>query len=328
VRAGQEEGARIGMRRSDEVMEDSAKAARTSLGRVYLLLFLTVLMWGGGAVAGKLALRGIPNLAVGLLRFGFAAITLWVVFRRDFPRWRTLTQSDRWMILGLGAFGGFLNHVLFFAGLNFAPASHAAVIGPTTSPVWTLLLAARFGGERLRAGQVAGSALSLVGVLLVVQPDDLLGEHVGKQLLGDFFLLLSGMVWALYSVLSKLAIRRIGPVASLGYGMIVGCGLLAPLVLADRSWEPLASASGVAWLALAYLTFATTLLAFFWWNVGIQRVGAGKTAIFSNLVPVFGVLLAWVVLGETLGMIQLGGAGLAVAGVWVCQAAPKKQGRP
>jgi hypothetical protein len=87
--------------------------------------------------------------------------------------------------------------------------------------------------------------------------------------------------------------------------MIVGCGFLAPLVLVDRSWEALASASAVAWLALAYLTFATTLLAFFWWNIGIQRVGAGKTAIFSNLVPVFGVLLAWVVLGETLGMIPL-----------------------
>jgi len=309
------------------MMVGRVRDERPVLGRVYLLLFLTVLMWGGGAVAGKLALRGIPNLTVGFLRFGLAALILWVVCRREFPRWGSLTRSDRWLILGLGAFGGFLNHVLFFAGLGFAPASHAAVIGPTTSPVWTLLLAAWFGGERMRAGQMAGSALCLVGVLLVVQPDDFLGEHVGTQLLGDFLLLLSGMVWALYSVLSKLAIRRFGPIASLGYGMIVGCGLLAPLVLVDRSWAALASASAVAWLALAYLTFATTLLAFFWWNIGIQRVGAGKTAIFSNLVPVFGVLLAWVVLGETLGLIQLGGVGLAVAGVWVCQWTPRRRER-
>jgi drug/metabolite transporter (DMT)-like permease len=302
---------------------DRGGGVRSPFGHVYVLLFLTVLMWGGGAVAGKLVLRGIPNLAVGLLRFGLAALILWAVCRREFPRWGSLTRSDRWLILGLGTFGAFLNHVLFFAGLNFAPASHAAVIGPTTSPVWTLLLASRFGGERLHAAQLVGSALCLVGVLLVAHPEDFLGEHVGKQLLGDLLLLLSGMVWALYSVLSKLAIRRFGPVASLGYGMAVGCGLLAPLVLVDRSWMGLASASAVAWCALAYLTFATTLLAFFWWNIGIQRVGAGKTAIFSNLVPVFGVLLAWVVLGETLGAIQLGGAALAVAGVWVCQRTPK-----
>jgi drug/metabolite transporter (DMT)-like permease len=312
------------------MMRGHLRDERLALGRVYLLLFLTVLMWGGGAVAGKLALGGIPNLTVGLLRFGLAALMLWAVRRREFPRWRSLTRSDRWLIFGLGVFGGFLNHVLFFAGLSFAPASHAAVIGPTTSPVWTLLLAAWFAGERLRAGQAAGSALCMVGVLLVVQPDDFLGEHVGRQFLGDFFLLLSGMAWALYSVLSKLAIRRFGPVASLGYGLIVGCGFLAPLVLADRSWAALASASAVAWLALGYLTVATTLLAFFWWNIGIQRVGAGKTAIFSNLVPIFGVLFAWLVLGETLGMMQLGGAGLAVAGVWVCQWTPKtwRRGRP
>ena len=113
---------------------DRDEGAPSPLGHVYVLLFLTVLMWGGGAVAGKLALRGIPNLAVGLLRFGLAAITLWVVFRREFPRWSALTRSDRWLILGLGAFGGFLNHVLFFAGLSFAPASHAAVIGPDYQP--------------------------------------------------------------------------------------------------------------------------------------------------------------------------------------------------
>jgi drug/metabolite transporter (DMT)-like permease len=145
------------------VIDTGGGTDRATLGRVYLLLFLTVLMWGGGAVAGKLALRGIPNLAVGLLRFGLAALTLWAVARRDFPRWRTLTRSDRWLVLGLGAFGGFLNHVLFFAGLSFAPASHAALIGPTTSPVWTLFLASWFGGERLRAGQVAGELGDGVG---------------------------------------------------------------------------------------------------------------------------------------------------------------------
>lgn len=82
------------MRRRAELNEEGAGANRASLGRVYLLLFLTILMWGGGAVAGKLALRGIPNLAVGLLRFGFAAFTLWIVFRRDFPRWHTLMSRD------------------------------------------------------------------------------------------------------------------------------------------------------------------------------------------------------------------------------------------
>ncbi len=68
-----------------------------------------------------------------------------------------------------------------------------------------------------------------------------------------------------------------------------------------------------------YLTVAGTLLAFFWWNVAIQRVGAGRTAVFTNLVPVFGVLLSWFVLGERLTPFQLLGGLLTVTGVWVCQ---------
>ena len=56
-----------------------------------------------------------------------------------------------------------------------------------------------------------------------------------------------------------------------------------------------------------------------WWNLGIQRVGAGRTAVFSNLVPVFGVAVAGLVLGEWLNGLQLLGGGLCLCGVWLCQ---------
>jgi drug/metabolite transporter (DMT)-like permease len=64
---------------------------------------------------------------------------------------------------------------------------------------------------------------------------------------------------------------------------------------------------------------AATLLASFWWSLAIQRVGAGRTAVFGNLTPVFGVLLSWAVLGERLTPPQFLGGLLTVAGVWVCQ---------
>jgi drug/metabolite transporter (DMT)-like permease len=70
------------------------------------------------------------------------------------------------------------------------------------------------------------------------------------------------------------------------------------------------------------MVFAGTLLAYVWWNMGIQHVGAGRTAIFTNLVPVFGVLIAWWVWGERLPLVQLLGAALCLLGVWVCQYVP------
>ena len=99
--------------------------------------------------------------------------------------------------------------------------------------------------------------------------------------------------------------------------------LLLPLALLERPWIALAHTPVTAWGELAYLVVANTLLAYLWWNMGIQRVGAGRTAVFSNLIPPFGVLIAWLVLGESLTLLQLLGGGLCLVGVWFCQRLPR-----
>jgi drug/metabolite transporter (DMT)-like permease len=101
--------------------------------------------------------------------------------------------------------------------------------------------------------------------------------------------------------------------------MGVGGALLLPPALPERPWVALAHTPVTAWVGLAHLVVTNTLLAYLWWNMGIQRVGAGRTATFLNLVPPFGVLIAWLVLGESLTALQLLGGGLYLAGVWVCQ---------
>jgi drug/metabolite transporter (DMT)-like permease len=123
----------------------------------------------------------------------------------------------------------------------------------------------------------------------------------------------------MYSFLSRVAMQRLSPLATLAYGMAFGCVFLTPVAALERPWRSLPNASASAWFSVLYLAVAGTLLAFFWWNLAIQRVGAGRTAVFTNLVPVVGVLLAWVVLGERLTAVQLFGGLLTVAGVWVCQ---------
>jgi drug/metabolite transporter (DMT)-like permease len=101
--------------------------------------------------------------------------------------------------------------------------------------------------------------------------------------------------------------------------MSIGAALLAPLSLVERPWRALPAAPAVSWLALLYLIVSATFLSFLWWNAALRRLGPGRAGAFSNLVPVFGVVLAWAVLGETLGPFQMVGALLAIAGVVVCQ---------
>jgi drug/metabolite transporter (DMT)-like permease len=283
------------------------------------LILLTTLFWGGTPVAGKLVIREIPPLTAGVLRYGLTSLLLIAACWRQLPDPRALRRSDLWLLFWVGIFGTFLNHVLFFLGLVHAPAAHASIIPPTTSPIWTMILAARLGKERATGGQVAGTVLCLAGVLLVIHPERLLTGGGGNTLLGDMLFLLGGGAWGVYSFLSKAAMARLSAVTTLAYAMVVGTVFLVPLALTERPWTALRTAHLSTWGALAYITVAGTLLSFFWWNVALYRVGAGKTAVFTNLVPVFGVILAWLILGERLTAIQLVGGLLAVGGVLACQ---------
>ena len=295
------------------------RQAAIQLGRIYLLLLLTIVLWGGSPVAGKLAVRELPPVTVGVLRYGAASLVLFALFGGRLPAWREIRRRDRWLLLSVGVLGTFLNHIAFYGGLVLAPASHGAILSPTTSPIWTMLLASRFGGERISRAQIIGITLCMVGVGLVASPSNSAITVTGRVLLGDALLLLSGLAWGAYSFLTKVTMRRLSAMATLAYGMVIGSVLLVPVALMERPWAALAGASFEAWGSLLYVTVAATLLAAFWWNLAIQRMGAGRTAVFGNLTPVFGVLLAWGVLGERLTPLQLFGGLLTVAGVWVCQ---------
>jgi drug/metabolite transporter (DMT)-like permease len=294
--------------------------------RTYALLVLTTLFWGGTAVAGKLVLQDVPPLTAGVLRYGITALLLLLLFRSKLPSPWALRTRDRWLLFWIGIFGTFLNHTFFFFALSYAPAAHGALIPSTTSPVWTLLLAARRGQERISGIQTAGMVLCLVGVVLVVHPARLLtGEGLGV-LLGDVLFIIGGMAWGVYSYLSAVAMRRLAPVTTLAFGMVVGTLCLIPTALIERPWATLRLTHASAWGALAVLVVACTLVAYLWWNVALSRVGAGRTAVFTNLVPFFGILLSWLLLGEHLEPIQLVGGLLAVAGVVACQRQERRMG--
>jgi drug/metabolite transporter (DMT)-like permease len=294
------------------------RSRRSPLARIYLLLLLATVFWGGTAVAGKMVIQGIPPITAGTLRYGCTALLLLIVYARRVPDLRRLRRRELTQVLALGALGTFVNHLLFFFGLVWAPAAHGALIPPTTSPIWLLLLTARIDGEPVTGRRVGGMVAGLIGVVLVIGPERLLNASPGV-LLGDLLFLAGGLSWAVYSFLSRRAMEHMPIAGLLALSMSAGTLLLAPFALLERPWRVLPHAPAVSWLALAYLTVAATFLAFLWWNIGLRGIGPGRIAVFSHLTPVFGVLAAWLILGERLAPLQILGASLAVAGVVACQ---------
>ncbi|MGH8846731.1 MAG: DMT family transporter, partial [Polaromonas sp.] len=231
---------------------------------------------------------------------------------------RVLAQVTRRQLLGtmaLGATGIWAYNLLFFSALAVLPAGRTSLI-VALNPVVTILVAAAFLGDRLSATRWAGVGLALLGVWIVVTRGDLsqLAQSVGK---GELSMLGAVCAWAAYTLLGRRVLRGLSPLLATLLAAIWGTLFLGLLALRDIPTLHAASFTPSVWASLAFLGVLGTAVAFVWYYEGITRLGAARTVVFNNLVPIFGVLLGWLMLNEPLSVSLMAGGALAIAGVFL-----------
>lgn len=299
-------------------------AARAGDGAMYARLAVTTVFWGGTFVAARYAVREAPPFSVAAVRFTIAAAVLFFLLSLEsggkrggasFPVPRT--QAEWLALLSLGLFGIFLYNAVFFTALTWTTASNGSLI-VAINPALTAALSAWWLKEKVRPLQAVGLLVSFVGVAVVVTKGS--WETVRRMSFnrGDVLMLLAPLAWALYSIRGKQVLDRFrfSPLAATAYAALFGAMMLAPAAVAERLATGRAAAFSVTgWLAVLQLALLGTVLGFVWWYEGVKALGAGRAAVFVNLVPVFGVLLAALFLGERLAWAEAGGGVLVVGGV-------------
>jgi len=284
---------------------------------LYLRLLCVPVLWGGTFIAGRVVSGQLPPATAGFVRYVFACLALLVVLHFG-EGLRALTQLSRRQWLGtmaLGATGILAYNLLFFHALSLLPAGRTSLI-VALNPVVTLLLAMVFLGDRLSPLRWLGIALALVGVWIVVTRGDL------AQLLlsvgwGELSMLGAVCAWAIYTLLGRKLLQGLSPVVTTLWAGLWGLLFLAFAAVWEWSqWQADAFTPGV-WASLLYLGVLGTAVAFVWYYEGIRRLGTARTVVFNNLVPVFGVLLGWLILGEPLSASLVLGGVLAIAGVFL-----------
>jgi drug/metabolite transporter (DMT)-like permease len=230
-------------------------------------------------------------------RFAVTAAALWVFGRlRRAPRPATRTLLR---LLALGALGYAFESSLFFAALEHAPASLVGLVF-YSYPLWTALLAALTGLERLRMRTAVALGLGSTGVALIFTLS--LDDPVGPLLaLG------SALAVAIYLVVAQVVLAGIEPLLAATWTAAGAAAVLAPIAVVTGQRVPTAAwphALGIG---------ALTALAFLGLYGGIARLGSARTAIATMLEPVTTVVLAAVVLGETLSLRVIAGAALILA---------------
>ncbi len=281
----------------------------------YAELIVVALIWGAGSVAIKIAVEGFPPLTAAGLRLALAsalyAPLLWLNRRQAQPPRR----SDLPLLLWLALTGYVLFNVLYFLALRRTTATHATLVWGA-QPIVTAVLAALLLRERVSRHAVAGVLISTTGVLLIVASSLSAATAQGADALGDLMIASLMISWVFYTVASQSAMRRLSPLATTGYACLLGFILFIPVTLL-AGFEPrhLADAPLRSWLAVCFSGGASTVLAYILWNRSLLRLGPTRTAVFVNLQPVAGLLMSWLIEGETLAWIHAAGAALIVGGV-------------
>jgi drug/metabolite transporter (DMT)-like permease len=212
--------------------------------------------------------------------------------------------------MGLCGIFGFTT--LLYLALRYTTASHAALIN-AASPLITAGLATAFLKEHFTTGLVAGSCLSLLGVVLVIGVAPNNPAETPQALLGDLLCLLAATLWGVYSILSRMATRLNTSLEATAYSIWLALPLL--LLAAWVEWQKSPpSLTLPVLLATVYIGVFPSVVAYLAWNEGVLRAGPNQAMAFYNMLPVYGALLGVFALGEDIGWPALLGGGMVIAG--------------
>lgn len=280
----------------------------------YILLVLTMLFWGGTFIAGRLLSEDTSAYSAAFLRFFIASIALFCLLKLANEKTRFPSRSEWFGLFFLGATGVFCYNVFFFTGLQYINAGRAALIIASTPLIITLFALLIFK-EPLSPFKLFGILLSITGAMFVISnghPSTILTGGFGK---GELSLLGCVFSWSAYTLIGKKMLSSMSPLSSVFFSSIIGTALLFLPATATGLFQDIPRLTFSNWFELSYLGIFGTALGFSWYYGAIKKIGATQAGVFINLVPVFAVILSWLILDEAIKPSVLIGGAMILSGV-------------
>jgi drug/metabolite transporter (DMT)-like permease len=281
--------------------------------RVDLYLLLTAIIWGSNYSVIKFVLQHVPSRAFNGLRLLIASsVFLLAIFgSRRRAHVQQLTRRDWAVVILLGIVGQFGYQILFIEGLERTSVMNASIIIACT-PAAVSIASAMVGHERLPGAHWLGTALSFAGVALIVRGGAATGAGSPS---GDLMMIACVLCWTVYTVAGRPLLARYSPLVITGLSMAIGTAIFLPFATEDFARTPWAEVPVVAWVCVVFSSLLALNFSYTAWYLGVRQLGASRTSIYSNVVPVAALIVAMAWLGERLGGVRLVGAVLVAAGV-------------
>lgn len=291
-------------------------------GNAYLVLILAPLLWGGNAVAGRMATEDWQPFTLTCLRWLFAMLVLTPFalgpLKRDWP----IIRRNLLLLFCLGAFGMAAFNLTMYLALHFTTAINVS-IEQAAMPAMIMLANFFFLSQRVRLFQVLGLLLTLFGVLITTtagDPVSFFSEGLNK---GDALMLLACVFYAAYT----FGLRWRPKIHWMSFMWVIAVSAFI-LTIPFSLWElrdthfTAPSLRGV--MILAYVVIFPTIISQLAWARGVELLGSNRAGLFINLVPIFGSILAVVILRESFEWYHLVGLSLVLIGIGISERAADK----
>ena len=297
--------------------------------RVHGLMILVVFSWGMAWAVGRILALGLPPMTGAWLRYVLTMVLFYLWFlgralKGNEVNWLP-TGRQTWRTLTLIAITGVLGYQLFFMnGMRFTAAGDASLI-ITFNPIFTVLLAAPMLGQQITRKMFVGLFCGFIGVAVVTGWSPNTDIPFEDRILGDFMILLASLNWAMTTNNTKRMMeQRNGEQKATTLEIVVWYSLIGTFLLTPfAAWETwqhgIPEPTLTDWYAIIYLAAISTVLAYYWFAIGVEKLGATAAASYIFLMPVFGVLGGVILLDENIGWTLLLGFILIVVGVRVVQ---------
>ena len=291
--------------------------------QAFLLLGLVMVLWAGNSIVARAVRHDIAPFTLAFLRWAGATLAVapfavrplirdWPAIRRG---WRPLLFLG---LMGIGAFNG-----LLYSGLQYTTATNALLL-QAAIPAAMVLCDRLFFGVRSNAWQIVGVSASMLGVAAIVfegDPAAALRLHFG---FGDALILVSVVVWALYTVFLRVR-PAISPTSFIAVTFSIGVLTMGPLAAMElRAGETIAW-SGPIVAAILYVALLPSLLSYFLYNHATAVVGPASAGQAITLMPLFGAFIAAALLGERLQAFHVVGMAFILAGIALALVALRRQ---
>ena len=313
---------------------------KNNIGTHFLLLCVAII-WGSSWTAGRVLSNGIDSdtpanlgpATAAWLRYAIVVIMFyfWYLCKSmvgDNVRFLPPDQYTWRSMIVLGALAVMIYQLFFMHGMKWTAAGDASLIIPI-NPVFTVLLAYPMLGQKISKRILFGLLFSIIGVIIIIGWSPNTEIPFDERILGDLMIIVAALSFAASSVITKITIQEKNEINITATEIVIwysfiGWLLLSPWMFYEIIGNPLPQPSKTEILMILYLGSFSTVLAYVWFAMGIERIGPTSASSYIFLVPVFGVLTGWALLEENISMSMIIGFTMIVIGVREVQKEDKR----